>query len=110
MNFQCSTQKTELPVEFLEKMSSMLRILAHPHRLKIVEYLEAHESAPVHEIMLFINLPQAAVSQHLVQMKRIGLLHCERRGRESWYSIKDNRCLSILNCIRGRASQSDKEN
>jgi len=46
--------------------------------------------------------PQAALSQHLSQMRRAGLLTARRRGQEVWYAIADPHALTILNCIRAK--------
>jgi len=90
----------ELPVAFLERMAGVLKILAHPHRLKIVEVLQAEEEAPVQVVVARLRLPQATVSQHLNQMRRAGLLHAVRRGKQVWYTIADSSSLTILDCIR----------
>ena len=89
-----------IPVEHLERMASVLRLLAHPQRLRVVEHLERARSAPVHAITARLGLPQAAVSQHLNLMRRVGLVRADRRGREVWYAIGDARALTILGCIR----------
>lgn len=90
----------ELPVDLLERMASVLRVLAHPSRLKIIELLEREKNAPVSRIQTALGLPQAVTSQHLGHMKRVGLLSATRQGKEVWYSIADRRALTILNCIR----------
>ncbi len=90
----------KLPTELLERMADVLRLLAHPDRLRVIELLESCGSAPVFKIVESLRLPQAATSQHLNQMKRIGLIRGERRGKEVWYSIADPRALTILGCIR----------
>ena len=87
-------------------MAQVLKLLAHPHRLKIIEILESTEKAPVHEITDRLELPQAATSQHLNQMRRVGLVESERHGKEVWYRIADKRSISILNCIRGKGGAS----
>lgn len=89
-----------VPVELLARMAEVLRVLAHPQRLRIVELLQIEEEAPVHGIVVCLGLPQAAVSQHLNHMKRAGLLKSERRSKEVWYSIADPSSLTILDCIR----------
>lgn len=89
-----------LPISLLERMAMVLRVLAHPHRLKVIELLEAEGSAPVTQIQTAIKLPQAATSQHLGHMKKVGLVKSARRGKEVWYEIDDNRALTILHCIR----------
>ena len=89
-----------LSPQLLERMAQTLKLLAHAHRLRIVEILDQQGSAPVFEIMQQLCLPQAVTSQHLNAMRRIGLLASERRGKEVWYSIADPRALTILDCIR----------
>lgn len=94
----------ELSAELLERTAAMLRVLAHPHRLKIVEILQGEGEAPVHRIMERLGLPQAALSQHLNHMRRSGLLSARRRGREVWYAISDPSSLTILECIRRKVA------
>ena len=89
-----------LPDALLDAMAEVLRLLAHPQRLRIVEILERCGTAPVHEIVEALDLPQGATSQHLGLMKKVGLVESERRGREVWYRVADPRALTILNCIR----------
>ena len=78
----------------------MLRAIAHPDRIRIVEALETRRAAPVHALTGALGLPQAAVSHHLARMKAAGLLRAERRQREVWYAIADPDALTILECIR----------
>jgi DNA-binding transcriptional ArsR family regulator len=91
--------------EMLERMAQVLRLLAHPRRLRILEILETVEAAPVHAVVGDLGLPQGATSQHLNQMRRAGLIEAERRGKEVWYRIADRRCISILDCIRGKGGK-----
>lgn len=103
---QCGAQRGELTPEWLGKMAQMLRLLAHPHRLKIVDILNAAPAAPVRAIANQLELPPAATSQHLNQMRRVGLLEAERHGKEVFYRIADRRCLTILQCIRGKGAST----
>jgi len=99
----------KLKVESLQKAAETLKILAHPQRLRLIEILERETAMPVHVLMEETGFPQAVVSQHLNQMRRVGLLSAERRGKEMWYSITDPRALSILNCICTHCSDQDFE-
>ncbi|MBU0678645.1 MAG: metalloregulator ArsR/SmtB family transcription factor [Verrucomicrobia bacterium] len=97
------TKRQEIPVELLAHMADALKVLAHPHRLKIIEILEQEGEAPVGDIVDYIALPQAATSQHLNKMKRVGLISSSRYGKNVCYRILDDRCITILNCIRTNA-------
>jgi DNA-binding transcriptional ArsR family regulator len=93
---------TNLSYETLTRMAQVLKLLAHPHRLKIIEVLEREDKAPVHTLVKRLGLSQSVTSQHLNQMRRGGLVSAERRGKEVLYRIADQRSLTILNCIRGK--------
>ena len=83
----------------LERLASVLRLLAHPDRLRIIGRLERGGAAPVHELMSDLGHPQGALSQHLNHMKRAGLVQSERRGKEVWYRIADRRAVQVLHCM-----------
>lgn len=97
----------DLSIEELARMAKILKLLAHPYRLKIVDILEDEESLPVHDLVDRLELPQAAVSAHLQKMLRADLLLAKRQGKEVWYSIRDRRSLTILNCMRLKKGVSE---
>ncbi len=97
-NSSCIQEKG-LSVEFLENTSQMLRMLAHPYRLKIVEILDREGECNVTTLIDATGQPQSSVSLHLNQMKRMHLLCSRRNGREVVYRISDPRVLRLLNCI-----------
>jgi len=92
----------DLSVEELGRMAQVLKLLAHPHRLKIIDLLETGGEAPVHVLVDALDLPQAATSNHLNLMRRVGLVESDRRGKEVWYRLGDRRSLAILNCMRAK--------
>jgi ArsR family transcriptional regulator len=90
-------------MELLERMAAALKTLAHPCRLKLVEILQREGDLPVHGLVKRLGQPQAAISQHLNQMRRVGLVKAVRRGKEVWYAIADPSALTILDCVRRKA-------
>ena len=92
----------DLSIDDLARMAKVLKLLAHPYRLKIIDLLEWADSAPVHALVENLDLPQALTSSHLKKMRRVGLVECERRGKEIWYRLGDRRSLTILNCMRAK--------
>jgi ArsR family transcriptional regulator len=85
--------------EALAQAAEMLKTLAHPARLRIVDALNTAHGLPVCEITAYLGITQAATSQHLNHMRRVGLVNAERRGKAVWYSIADARPIALLNCI-----------
>lgn len=87
----------------LERAAAALKVLAHPHRLRICELL-LNERVPVKVIAEHLGIPQNATSQHLNMMKAHGILGCEREGKEVFYRVVDSRPSWLLGCIRDHAS------
>ncbi len=91
--------------ELLTRMAETLKLLAHPRRLKIIDILDRNGASPVYRIAEELGLAAAATSQHLNQMKRVGLIAAKRHGREVRYAVLDTRALTILGCIRKSGGQ-----
>lgn len=86
----------------LEQSASVMRVLAHPHRLRICELLMA-ERVPVNDLAKHLSLASNAVSQHLNIMKAHGLVACKREGKAVYYRVCDPRATWLLQCIRNHA-------
>ena len=95
-------QNELLSIELFRRVADVLRMLAHPQRLRIIEQLRCRSEVPVHEITKALGIPQATASQHLNLMKRASIIKARRQGKEVFYSIADKRCVGILQCMRGK--------
>jgi len=91
-----------IPMEALEKSAQVLKVLAHPHRLKIVECLDL-KRCTVGELTEQLGLAPNAVSQHLNFMKAHGILDSQRVGRNVYYKVVHPSAITLLNCIRRHA-------
>ena len=91
--------KPRIAPDVLQRVADALRVLAHPHRLRIVELLEA-DDLPVGQLAVELGIPQAACSQHLNRMRAHGLLKARREGKAVYYQVANPHALSVLNCIR----------
>lgn len=88
-----------LPLDVLSKAAAVLRVLAHPHRLKIVELLLS-QPMNVSELTARLSLAQNAVSQHLNFMKAHGILASRRKGRNVYYEVVHPQAKTVISCIR----------
>ena len=88
-------------METLEFVAPILRNVAHPLRLRILDYLD-QIGAPcsVSDIMEAVGAGQAIVSQQLRILKDQGVLSARREGNFVLYSIADRSVLLLLECIR----------
>lgn len=91
-----------LPEPFLEAMAEVIRLIGHPLRLRILEYLDLHGECTVNEIIAGIHGQQSAVSQHLNKMRLAAIVSCRREGRQVYYRIAAVNAVTILNCLRNK--------
>lgn len=93
----------------LEQAAECLRILAHPHRLRIVQMLLQGQFT-VGQLADSCGIPSAMASEHLRLMQRCGFLDSERSGRQVFYRVAELHLKSILGCIESRFGvQADAE-
>lgn len=69
-----------------EQLADILAVIAHPHRIRIIEELGRRES-DVHTLAEKLNLRQSTLSQHLAQLRTMGLAAAERDGRTVRYHL-----------------------
>ena len=73
--------------ERLQLSSEILRALAHPLRLKILEFIDKHESVHVQKIYNTLGLEQSITSQHLRVFLLSIIVHTKRNGKLIHYTI-----------------------
>jgi len=81
-----------------EHVAGVLKALAHPIRLHIVESLVDSEKC-VGEIMQAVGGKQAITSQQLNMMKDKGVLACRREGSRVFYRIENDNVIKLLHCV-----------
>lgn len=56
------------------RMAELAKAFAHPARVAILQYLAAHQSCICGDLVEVLPLSQSTVSQHLKELKRIGII------------------------------------
>lgn len=69
------------------KLSRLAKALSHPARILILKTLAKQNECMCGEIVDTIPLAQATVSQHLKELKNIGLIQGEIDGPRSCYCL-----------------------
>ncbi|OUB85311.1 transcriptional regulator [Bacillus thuringiensis serovar medellin] len=93
-NTVLESKKTNITEEDVE----ILKIMAHPIRLRIVNELSKHNTFNVSQLTKILEIPQSSVSQHLSKMKG-KILKAERKGLEIYYSIRNNKATQIVGIL-----------
>lgn len=88
-----------------EGAAECLRVLSHPHRLKIIHLLLQGEYS-VGELAKACNLLQNVTSEHLTLMKNMKFIQPTKKGKKVFYTINEPSLVSILSCIEKRFSIS----
>ena len=73
--------------EKLQLSSEILRALAHPLRLKILEFIDRNEIINVNKIYNTLKIEQSITSQHLKILRSAGIVHAKRDGKYIRYNI-----------------------
>jgi DNA-binding transcriptional ArsR family regulator len=90
-----------IDMETLERVAPVIRNVAHPLRLRILDYLDIEGGARnVSEIMTACEADQPIVSQQLRILKDQGVLSARRDRNYVRYEIADRSVLLLLACIR----------
>jgi len=84
----------------LEEAAAVLKAVAHPVRLRIVELLETGEKT-VTELLTCLGTQQAYTSQQLNILKSRGVVAARRNGNQIHYSIAHPGAIKVIQCIRG---------
>ena len=88
-----------LTPEQLEIASGMLKAIAHPVRIAILNHLDNGKKLTVTEIHELLNIEQSTTSHHLGILKDKGVLSSQRNGKNTYYFLKHNNLSSIVDCV-----------
>ena len=89
----------EIDPKTLEKASGMLKAIAHPIRISIVQFLEDGKKRTVTEIHNKLGIEQATASHHLVILKDRGVLSSKREGKNTWYYLRHPNLKNVLSSV-----------
>ncbi|MEA5128101.1 MAG: metalloregulator ArsR/SmtB family transcription factor [Proteiniphilum sp.] len=82
-----------------EEAAYILKALANETRLCVIMQLTQSGEKSVTELMEDMDCEQSLLSHHLTDMRAKGILRCRKSGKNSFYSLRDNRFSNVLKCI-----------
>ena len=88
-------------LKIFQGKADLLKALAHPTRLCIVNGLMREEGCNVNRIRECLSLPQSTVSQQLAILRAAGVVAGERHGTEVCYRVIDERAKAIVTVLMG---------
>lgn len=99
---QSFMKKTKVTIDNdkLQVSSDLLRALAHPLRLKILEFIDQYQNINVNKIYHTLKIEQSITSQHLRILRKSGVVYTEKEGKLVNYTINYdvvNKAIKALN-------------
>ncbi|WP_228238132.1 ArsR/SmtB family transcription factor [Allomuricauda sp. M10] len=73
------------------ELAKIAKVLAHPARVAILEYISKQDACICTDLVDIIGLSQPTISQHLNEIKKIGLLKGTFEGKNLCYCIDQER-------------------
>lgn len=92
----------------LEARAGVLKALAHPTRLFIVEVLSEQPHC-VNDLTGMIGADVSTVSKHLSVLSQAGLLQSEKRGKQVYYNLRMRCALNFLDCVEAVLREQAKD-
>jgi predicted transcriptional regulator len=82
--------KSEHFTEHQNELANLLKALGHPARVAIVEYLIQYKQCVCGDIVTELPLSQATISQHLRELKHVGIIQGSIEGNSVCYCLNPN--------------------
>ncbi len=85
--------------QIFNENAEILKALAHPVRLCIVQGLINCNGCNVSHVQNCLNMPQSTISQHLAKLRSSGIIIGERNGLEITYKVANPKVKAIIDAI-----------
>lgn len=96
--------KTQLSV------AAFAKALGHPARIAILQFLATQKGCICGDIVNELPLSQSTVSQHLKELKNIGLIKGDVEGPSVCYCIDEKNWLKVKNTLNDLFKNLDPKN
>jgi len=91
-----------------EARAKIVKAMAHPSRLFIVEEL-SHGEKCVCELTKMIGADVSTVSKHLSVLKSAGIISDDKRGSQVFYTLRVPCVLNFFGCVESVLKTNAKE-
>lgn len=91
-----------------ETLADVIKAMAHPTRLFLVEELSREERC-VLELTEMVGADVSTVSKHLAVLKAAAIVAAEKRGSNVYYRLKMPCVLNFFSCVENVIEASARE-
>jgi ArsR family transcriptional regulator len=86
-----------------ESRAKIMKALAHPARLLIVDELTKHGERCVCDLTELVGSDMSTVSRHLSQLREAGIVEDDKRGQMVFYRLRVKCLANLFDCIESVA-------
>ena len=91
--------KSEIFTEEQNEIAAIAKVLGHPARIAILEFLIKLKSCVCGDLVKDIGLAQPTISQHLKELKKVGIIKGKIEGTSVCYCIDQENWDKIKNTL-----------
>ena len=91
----------------LEQRSEILKAMAHPSRLQMLEALGKEECC-VRTLQELVGVDMSTVSKHLSVLRKAGLVSSDKRGLQVFYALRCPCALDFFDCVEAVVATIDR--
>lgn len=83
----------------LKQSAEVLRALAHPVRMMILQFIDRNGTTNVNNIYNTLKMEQSITSQHLKVLRNTNLVNTERDGKYIFYTVNYDKITNHVSAI-----------
>ena len=91
--------KTDIYTDSQNQLAAIAKVLGHPARIAILEFIIKQPSCICGDLVEEIGLAQATISQHLKELKNSGIIQGTIEGTSICYCINQNNWKKTSNLL-----------
>ncbi|MEO9569737.1 MAG: metalloregulator ArsR/SmtB family transcription factor [Polaribacter sp.] len=102
--------KSEIFTEEQNQIAAIAKVLGHPARIAILDFIIKLKSCVCGDLVKDIGLAQPTISQHLKELKKVGIIKGTIEGTSVCYCIDDENFSKIKETLNKFLSKNPTEN
>ena len=99
--------KTELFEELFQERANLFKVLAHPARLQILQFLAQTRTCLSGDISDMFPLTRTTINQHMKELKDAGLIYSRVKGSKVLYCLDCAKIEEAKNILNGFLNEID---
>lgn len=89
--------KSEIFTDEQNRLATLFKVLGHPARVAIIQHIIKQNACICTDLVDELGLAQATISQHLKELKSIGIIQGSIEGKSVCYCIDEKVWSAIQN-------------